>query len=88
MKLVPIQVKPYAGHKADESPLRFFWQNRWIEIRQITDRWRQGGGDPEWPVADYFKVLTDDRQERLLKHDIETDEWHLVSKPWTRCGSR
>ena len=81
MKLTPIQVKCYAGYKADESPRRFLWQNRRIEIREITDRWHQGAGDPEWPVADYFKVLTDDRQEYLLKHDIETDEWHLVSKP-------
>ncbi len=78
MELVPIQVESYSGHKADESPRRFFWQGRWHEVLEVTDRWHQGGRDPEWPVADYFKIIAGDKCQYLLKHDLESGEWYLV----------
>lgn len=80
MQLTPIQVQCYAGYKADESPRRFRWENGWIEVREIRDRWYQGQRDPEWPVADYFKVVGDDGHEYLLRHDRESDEWCLAQR--------
>ncbi len=80
MKLVPIRVECYAGHKADETPRRFEWEEHWIEIAEVLDRWYQGAGDPEWPIADYFKLLGADGHEYLLKHDRDTDQWHLARK--------
>ena len=44
------------------------------------DRWYQGAGNPEWPIADYFKVVAEDLREYLLKHDRESDLWFLARR--------
>ena len=77
MKLIPIQVECYAGAKAAETPRRFIWVERTIEVDEVLDRWYQIESKPEWPRADYFKVRATDEQEYLLKHDLESDEWFL-----------
>ena len=77
MKLIPIEVECYAGAKADESPRRFRWEGRFIEVGEVLDRWHQVESRPEWPRADYFKVRGGDGREYLLKHDLESYEWFL-----------
>jgi len=77
MKLIPIQVQCYAGTKADETPRRFAWEGRTIEVGEVLDRWYQVESKPEWPRADYFKVRALNDREYLLKHDLESDEWFL-----------
>jgi hypothetical protein len=77
MRLIPIQVECYAGAKADATPRRFMWEERLIEVGEVLDRWYQMESQPEWPRADYFKVLGADQREYLLKHDLESDEWYL-----------
>jgi len=77
MRLIPIQVDCYAGAKADETPRRFTWEERTIEVGEVLDRWYQVESKPEWPRADYFKVRAADEREYLLKHDLEADEWFL-----------
>lgn len=81
MKLVPIRVGCYAGAKADETPRRFTLDERTVEVGEVLDRWYQVDSKPEWPRADYFKVLAADEREYLLKHDLEADEWFL-GKSW------
>ena len=77
MKLVPIHVECCAGAKADETPRRFIWGERTLEVSEVLDRWYQVENKPEWPRADYFKVRAADAREYLLKHDLESDEWFL-----------
>lgn len=77
MKLTPIQVECYAGAKADETPRRFTWEGRTVEVGEVLDRWYQVESRPEWPRADYFKVRGEDGRNYLLKHDLESDEWFL-----------
>jgi hypothetical protein len=77
MKLTPIQVESYAGHKAEETPRRFLLDDLWIEIEDVLDRWYQLESLPEWPRADYFKVKATDQHLYLIKHDLEVDEWFL-----------
>jgi len=77
MKLIPIKVECHAGIKADETPRRFTWDERPIEVEEVLDRWYQVESKPEWPRADYFKVRSMDQREYLLKHDLESDEWYL-----------
>jgi hypothetical protein len=77
MRLIPIQVESYAGTKADETPRRFTWETRSIEVVEVLDRWYQVESLPEWPRADYFKVRSIDEGVYLLKHDLESDEWYL-----------
>jgi hypothetical protein len=81
MKLVPIRVECYAGAKADETPRRFTLDERTVEVGEVLDRWYQVESKPEWPRADYFKVLGADEREYLLKHDLEADKWFL-GKSW------
>ena len=77
MTLTPIQVESYAGTKADETPRRFKWEQRLVEVVEVLDRWHQVESKPEWPRANYFKVRGEDDREYLLKHDLESDEWYL-----------
>ncbi len=81
MNPIPIQVQCYAGYKADETPKRFLCESTHVEVEEVLDRWFQGNRDPEWPIADYFKVLGSDGNEHLLKHDREYDEWFLTGHP-------
>ncbi len=80
MLLTPIQVESYAGFKADESPRRFCLQDAWIEVADIVDRWYEAGLNPEWPRANYFKVVDAEGIKYLLKHDLESDQWYLARK--------
>jgi hypothetical protein len=73
-------VECYAGYKAEETPRRFLWEGQWIEVVEVLDRWQQGAGNPEWPAADYFKVLGTDQRQYLLKRDHESDEWYLSQR--------
>ncbi|HYG36744.1 MAG TPA: hypothetical protein VEC99_18270 [Clostridia bacterium] len=81
MRLTPIQVECYAGSRADETPRRFTMEERVVEVAEIIDRWYQIESKPEWPRADYFKVMGADQHEYLLKHDLESDGWYL-GKEW------
>ena len=76
MQLIPIKVECRAETKADETPRRFIWEEREIEVEEILDRWHQVESKPEWPRADYFKVRGADQRDYLLKHDLESDEWY------------
>jgi hypothetical protein len=77
MHLTSIQVECYAGVKADQTPRRFTLNEHNIEEGEVLDRWYQIESQPEWPLADYFKVRAIDSGEYLLKHDLESDEWFL-----------
>jgi hypothetical protein len=56
-------------------------EDQTVELGEVLDRWYQLESKPEWPRADYFKVLAADEREYLLKHDLEADEWFL-GKTW------
>ncbi len=77
MKLILITVECYAGAKADETPRRFVWEQKRVEVSEVLDRWYQVESRPEWPRADYFRVRGADGHEYLLKHDLECDGWYL-----------
>jgi hypothetical protein len=80
MWLTPLQVECTAGYKADEAPRRLLWEGTWLEVVEVVDRWHQATGNPEWPMADDFKVLAADHHEYLLKHDRESDDWYLARR--------
>lgn len=80
INFIPIQVECHAGYKADEYPRFFTIGNERLEIQDITDRWYQGDNDPEWPVSDYFKVITTGGKEYIIKHEHKSDSWYLCEK--------
>ena len=78
--LIPIKVECYSGYKADEYPKRFLWNDKQVEIKDILDRWYQGNNDPEWPIGNYFKVISDDGTKYIIKRDLECGEWYLITQ--------
>lgn len=65
-----VTVESYAGHKAEERPLRFTLQGRAFEVREVVDRWYG-------PDHAYFKVRAEDGNIYVLKHSPEQDAWSL-----------
>jgi hypothetical protein len=74
----PIEVECHSGYKADEYPKCFYWYEKKYEIKEILDRWYQGDLNPEFPPANYFKLLTTNDKQFIIKHEIESDKWYLV----------
>jgi hypothetical protein len=66
-----VSVECYSGHKADERPLRLKLNDRTREIVAIEDRWYS-------PGATYFRVLLDDGDRYLLRHEEAQDVWSLA----------
>jgi hypothetical protein len=75
--LIPVKVECHSGYKADEYPVCFYLGEARFGIIEITDRWYQGDTNPEFPAADYFKVLTFDGNQHIIKHEIKPDRWYL-----------
>jgi len=65
-----IRVECYAGHKADQRPLRFTLGDQILEVRDIEDQWYS-------PSACYFKVRANDGNLYILRHNEEEDRWTL-----------
>jgi len=79
MKLIPIKVESYSGDKSKEYPLSFYWMNVKYEIKEIADRWYQAQRTPESPIADYFKVRTESKSIFIIKHELISGQWFLIS---------
>ena len=79
-----LQVECYAGYKADERPLRFkpvsparpaepgALPARTYEVKEVLDQWYG-------PGYRCFKVLADDGNLYILRHDEPEDAWTLNS---------
>jgi hypothetical protein len=74
-----VKVEAYAGHTANERPLRFTLGDRTIEVTDVVDRWY---GDAER----YFRVTSKDGDVYVLKYSDRDDCWELVS--FTRQDSK
>jgi hypothetical protein len=65
-----VSVECYAGHRADERPLRFTLSGRRYEVLDVDDQWYS-------PEARYFRVRADDGNLYVLRHDERRDVWGL-----------
>ena len=65
-----IQVQCYAGHRADQRPIRFTIRGRTFEVVTVEDQWYD-------PNAIYFRVRADDGNVYILRHDEIQDVWTL-----------
>ncbi len=66
-----VRVECHAGYRADEAPVRFYLGARRIEVAEVLDRWLA-------PDHRYFKVLGDDGDTYILRHDTVADRWELT----------
>ena len=78
MDHIPVKVECRAEYKADEYPVRFYLNRQKYEIKEIIDRWYQGDLNSDFPVSNYFKILTVFENQYILKHEIKMDRWFLV----------
>lgn len=60
-----------ADHSMNEGPTLFSLMNRSYTVEEIIDRWYGAG-------VVYFKILANDGNIYLLKHDERQDWWDLV----------
>lgn len=70
-KAAAVRVECYAGHRAEESPRRFFIGKRGIAVVEIIDRWLD-------PAHSYFKVRGDDDGIYILRYDQDADVWDMI----------
>ena len=66
-----------------KSPRTFTYEQKQYVVREITDRWYEGGTKPEAPIVSYFKVRADDGGQYIIRYDSFHDEWTLVVPPPT-----
>ena len=67
-----LRVECYAGHKADQRPIKFWLGDAAHFVELIEDQWY--GMD-----ALYFRVQADDGNTYVLGHHERTDDWTLES---------
>jgi len=66
-----VNVECYAGYRGEETPKRFWLGKQCVEIENVVDRWLS-------PAHRYFKVLTDDNAQYVLRHDVLANRWELT----------
>ena len=66
-----VRVECYAGNRGEETPRRFFLDERRVEVAEVLDRWLA-------PDHAYFKVRGNDDAVYILRHDDVADAWQLT----------
>lgn len=66
-----LNVRCYAGHRSEETPMSFAIGSRQVEVLEVIDCWLA-------PTHRYFKIRGDDTGVYILRHDGATDEWELT----------
>jgi hypothetical protein len=68
---IPVRVECYAGHRGEETPRRFYFGEREIEVAEVVDQWLA-------PDHRYFKLKSAEGALYVLRHDVSADRWELV----------
>ena len=66
--MAEMRVECYSGFKADERPLRFIWRGNNFEVTEVEDKWYS-------PGATYFRVIVQDGDRFVLRHEEAQDVW-------------
>ena len=66
-----IRVECYAGHRGAETPGRFFFDERSVDVVQVIDQWH--GEDYR-----YFKILGSDQATYILRHNVPGQGWEMT----------
>jgi hypothetical protein len=64
-------VETYSGARLHERPRRFFWQGRWLEVREALASWQE----QEYLA---FKVKAEDGATYLLRYHRADDAWEVA----------
>ncbi len=66
-----VRVDCYSGSRDAERPYRVRMGEADLPVREIMDRWHD-------PDAAYFKLLCNDGNIYIVKHDFDGDRWTLT----------
>ena len=69
--VLAIRVECYAGHRGEETPRRFWIDDRLVTVSEVLDRWLA-------PDHRYFKVAGDGEDVYILRFDLPADRWELT----------
>ncbi len=71
--MVRFQIKVQTSSRQGELliPVAFALRDRYFQVLEITDSWH--GADHA-----YYKVIADDGNLYVIKHDLDEDSWELV----------
>jgi hypothetical protein len=75
-----IDVECYSGHALNETPRAFKFRGSRFVVREVTDRWYEGGKERGSPTVNYYRVRTEEGREFLLRCDPSADEWSICVK--------
>ena len=70
-RLLAVRVECYAGYRGEETPVRFRLGDRFVEVRDVVDRWLA-------PDHRYFKVRGQDGDIYILRNDVTSGDWELT----------
>jgi hypothetical protein len=65
-----MKVECYAGYKGEQYPKRFTLGEQVLEVTDVEDQWYS-------PSSQYFRILANDGNVYVLRHDQEKDLWTL-----------
>lgn len=73
-----VTVECYAGHRGEQTPRRFSFDDHVIEVTEVLDAWLA-------PNHRYFKVRGDDDACYILRNDVAAASWELTM--YNRTGA-
>ncbi len=69
--VLEIRVECYAGGRGEETPRRFWVDDRLVTVSTVLDCWLA-------PDHRYFKVAGDDGDVYIIRFDASADRWELT----------
>jgi hypothetical protein len=66
-----VHVECYAGHRGEQTPRRFSFSGRTVEVEEVMDAWLG-------PDHRYFKLLGSDGACYILRHVVAGGRWELT----------
>lgn len=71
-RITGVRVECYSGYRADQRPLRFTLGEKTLQVLQTADQWYG-------PEDVYFKVIAEDGNTYVLRHNEAADAWTLAA---------
>jgi len=72
-----IKVEGYSGFRPDERPLSFSYAGKHHEVKAIIESWYEGSPIAGNPNYKFFKIVTDEGTEYLLRYNNRYRIWSI-----------
>lgn len=77
MKYERIGVSCRDDYKGAQEPRSFAWRGECFEIRQVLDRWYEGGLDSRRMPMRYYRVEVSGGKRYILRYHEMFDAWSI-----------